>query len=123
MGAVVGPPTKQSSRRMQAAIKSSSSLARGRAFHAGNALRSKFVIPGDAANIAHAEHATADWKKYSKMFAAGVGGVAILEFFVHLSHGHHEDNTLYPFRRIRNKPFPWGDGQTSLWGCCIDKAE
>jgi hypothetical protein len=33
-----------------------------------------------------------------------------------------QDLTLYPFRRIRNKPFPWGDGQSSLFGCGIDKA-
>ena len=33
-----------------------------------------------------------------------------------------QDLTLYPYRRIRNKPFPWGDGQHSLFGCSIDKA-
>merc|ERR1712167_371383 len=111
------------SSRMQAAIRSSATLARGRSFHATRAAGEKFVIPGDAANIAHAEQATADWKKYSKMFAAGVAGVAVLEFFVHLSHHHHSETTLYPYRKIRSKPFPWGDGQHSLFGCIIDDAE
>merc|ERR1711959_199017 len=85
--------------------------------------RAEYVIPGDKAMTEHAVQATADWKKYTLMGCGFVGAVGILEFFVHLSHGHHDDLTLYPFRRVRNKPFPWGDGQTSLFGCTIDKAE
>merc|ERR1712086_479582 len=79
----------------------------------------RFEIPGDKAITAHAVEATADWKKYTIMGCGFVGAVGILEFFVHLSHGHHEDLTLYPFRRTRNKSFPWGDGQSSLFGCGI----
>merc|ERR1712146_245806 len=89
------------------------------------AVRNKWTaIPGEAATTDHATHATADWKKYSMMGGALVGGIAVLEFFVHMSHGgHHEEQIVYPFRKIRNKPFPWGDGQHSLFGCSVDDVE
>merc|ERR1711881_429053 len=77
-------------------------------------------IPGEAAHTEHAIQATADWKKYSKLFAMGVAGIAVLEFFIHLSHaGHHHEIVVYPFRKIRNKPFPFKDGQHSLFGCTV----
>merc|ERR1712224_607433 len=83
----------------------------------------EFKIPGEAATTEHAIEATADWKKYTFWGIGAVGAMGVLQFFIHMSHGHHEDLTLYPFRRIRNKPFPWGDGQHSLFGCSIDDAE
>merc|ERR1712185_387208 len=95
-----------------------------RSFHASRAAKSNVVIPGEAHHTEHAVQATADWKKYSKYSAMIVGGIAVLEFFVHMSHaGHHHDAEVYPFRKIRNKPFPWGDGQHSLFGCGIDDVE
>jgi hypothetical protein len=53
-------------------------------------LRAEFVIPGDKAITEHAVEATADWKKYTLLGCGFVGAVGVLEFFVHLSHGHHE---------------------------------
>jgi len=81
------------------------------------------TIPGEAATTEHAAQATADWKKYSLYGCGAVGLVGVLEFFVHLSHSHHDEVIVYPFRKIRNKPFPWGDGQHSLFGCSVDEAE
>merc|ERR1711964_451444 len=81
-------------------------------------------IPGEAAVTEHAIEATAQWKRYSKMFGAVVAGVGVINMFMMLSGHHHEDVTLYPFRRMRTKPFPWGDGQHSLFGHpAIDDAE
>merc|ERR1711934_635100 len=78
----------------------------------------------EAAETAHAAQATTDWRKYSYAAVAGVGALAVIEGFVHLSHSHgHEPPTLYPFRKIRNKAFPWGDGQSSLFGAEIDQTE
>merc|ERR1712007_219245 len=109
--------------KMASALLSGAMRPMGRQFSSTAARRSEVTIPGDKAMTEHAVQATADWKKYSKMAVAGVGAIAVLEFFVHLSHHHHEDNTLYPYRKTRNKPFPWGDGQHSLFGCSIDDAE
>jgi len=63
------------------------------------------------------EQATADWKKYFLLGLAGTGVMGTLQFFIHLSHSPHDDLTRYSFRRIRNKPYPWGTGQESLFGC------
>eukprot|EP00658_Telonema_sp_P-2_P074436 TRINITY_DN6365_c0_g1_i1.p2 TRINITY_DN6365_c0_g1~~TRINITY_DN6365_c0_g1_i1.p2 ORF type:complete len:168 (+),score=58.06 TRINITY_DN6365_c0_g1_i1:70-573(+) len=79
---------------------------------------------GEAAERAHAAHATTDWRKYSYAAGAFVGGLLCVEMFIHMTHAHsHEPPTLYPFRRIRNKAFPWGDGQSSLFGAEIDHTE
>merc|ERR1712178_122390 len=88
------------------------------------ARRQMSILPGEAATTEHAIEATADWKKYSMYGAGFVGAVAVLQFFVHMSHGgHHEEQVVYGFRKIRDKPFPWGDGQHSLFGCTVDEAE
>eukprot|EP00658_Telonema_sp_P-2_P074442 TRINITY_DN6365_c0_g1_i5.p2 TRINITY_DN6365_c0_g1~~TRINITY_DN6365_c0_g1_i5.p2 ORF type:complete len:108 (-),score=43.21 TRINITY_DN6365_c0_g1_i5:360-683(-) len=70
------------------------------------------------------DSATTDWRKYSYAAGAFVGGLLCVEMFIHMTHAHsHEPPTLYPFRRIRNKAFPWGDGQSSLFGAEIDHTE
>merc|ERR1711924_545108 len=78
--------------------------------------------PHEAAERAHGAQATADWRKYSYGAAAFVGALTFVEGIIHLSHDHnHAPPTLYPFRKIRNKAFPWGDGQHSLFGASIDE--
>jgi len=80
--------------------------------------------PVEAAETAHAAHATADWRKYSYGAAAFVGALMLVEGFIHLSHDHDGGApVLYPFRKIRNKAFPWGNGQESLFGAEIDTTE
>merc|ERR1711966_456542 len=108
---------------MQAALRSSGALSRVATRRFQTSAVSRVSLPGDAATTEHAVHATADWKKYSMYGAGLVGLVGILEFFVHISHSHHEEQIVYPFRKIRNKPFPWGDGQHSLFGCGVDDVE
>merc|ERR1711865_410881 len=107
-------------RNMFSALRTTGARAATRRFQTSAVNRANCVVPGEAATTDHAVHATADWKKYSMYGAGFVSIVAVLEFFVHMSHVPHEDNTVYPFRRIRNKPFPWGDGQHSLFGANID---
>merc|ERR1711959_110798 len=106
---------------MLRALATRSTGATRRAFQTSAVSRA--AIPGEVATTEHAVHATADWKKYSLYGAGFVGLVSILELFVHLSHSHHEEHIVSPFRRIRNKPFPWGDGQHSLFGAPIDDCE
>merc|ERR1711865_115573 len=80
--------------------------------------------PVETAERAHAVQATVDWKKYSYGAGAFVAGLMLIEGFVHLSHDHHSGPpTLYSFRKIRNKAFPWGSGQDSLFGAEIDHTE
>merc|ERR1712216_514326 len=80
--------------------------------------------PVEAAERAHGADATADWRKYSYAAGAGVAALTVIQTFIHLSHSHgHEPPTMYPFRKIRNKAFPWGDGQHSLFGAEIDEVE
>merc|ERR1711959_763647 len=82
------------------------------------------MAAGEAAERAHGAEATDAWRKYSYAAVAGVGALTVVEGFIHLSHSHsHEPPTLYPFRKIRTKAFPWGDGQTSLFGAEIDHTE
>merc|ERR1712094_120743 len=100
-------------RKMASIIRAAARPA-ARHFHTSSVARAS--IPGDKAMTEHAIHATADWKKYSIWGMGAVGAVAVLEFFVHLSHSHHDEQIVYPFRKIRNKPFPWGDGQHSPSG-------
>jgi len=63
-------------------------------------------------------------RKYSYAAGAFVAGLAVVEGFIHLTHAHsHAPPTMYPFRKIRNKAFPFGDGQSSLFGAAIDDVE
>merc|ERR1711935_835083 len=80
--------------------------------------------PKEVAEKAHGAQLTTDWRKYSGIVAVGVAGLMVIEGFIHLSHDHHSaPPTLYPFRKIRNKAFPWGNGQESLFGAEIDVTE
>merc|ERR1711998_751375 len=111
----MGEPKEEA---MQAALRAGS-----RRIAPAVSRRSMSILPGEAATTDHAVHATADWKKYSFYGGVLVGGIAVLQFFVHMAHGgHHHEQIVYPFRKIRNKPFPWGDGQHSLFGCTVDDA-
>lgn len=40
------------------------------------------------AEVEHAAHATTTWRKYSYVAGAIVGGLALVEGFIHLSHDH-----------------------------------
>eukprot|EP00656_Telonema_subtile_P024295 TRINITY_DN2636_c0_g1_i2.p1 TRINITY_DN2636_c0_g1~~TRINITY_DN2636_c0_g1_i2.p1 ORF type:complete len:128 (-),score=24.89 TRINITY_DN2636_c0_g1_i2:337-720(-) len=80
--------------------------------------------PVEVAEQAHGAQATTDWRKYSYGAALFVAGLGVVEGFLHLTHAHsHEAPVLYPFRKIRNKAFPWGNGQESLFGAEIDHTE
>lgn len=76
---------------------------------------------GLAAEEAHAVQTTLTWKRIS-LFVAGPGLVlctynAIMKEKEHAAHIKEHGRTEflpYAHLRIRNKPFPWGDGNHSL---------
>merc|ERR1712166_850364 len=74
--------------------------------------------------VAEQAHATTDWRKYSMGVSVAVAALMVVEGFIHLTHAHsHEPPTMYPFRKMRTKAFPWGNGQDSLFGAEIDSIE
>merc|ERR1712070_1042460 len=107
--------------KMQAALRSTSMRLGARRFQTSAVNR--VSIPGEAAHTQHGIETTRDWKQYSKYGGVFVGVVGVIQFFIHLSHHHHDEHIAYGYRKIRNKPFPWGDGQHSLFGCPIDDVE
>ncbi len=65
---------------------------------------------------AHAR-STAAMRKW-KLISYGCVVVIALKFFTTFmigEHEHHEMKTDYEYTHIRHKPFPWGDGETSLF--------
>jgi len=68
------------------------------------------------------------WKKISLYAAVPLcGALTVINFGMHMSHGHHEplDTSGVSYMKIRNKPFPWScpdcglfDNQSGCWDRC-----
>ena len=57
------------------------------------------------------------WKALTYFVALPGVGVSMLNVFLKSQHGEHErpEFVAYPHLRIRTKPFPWGDGNHTLF--------
>nr|XP_012422307.1 PREDICTED: cytochrome c oxidase subunit 6A1, mitochondrial [Odobenus rosmarus divergens] len=67
---------------------------------------------------AHGEEGSARmWKALTYFVALPGMGVSMLNVFLKSRHGGHERPELvaYPHLHIRSKPFPWGDGNHTLF--------
>ncbi|XP_007093611.1 cytochrome c oxidase subunit 6A1, mitochondrial [Panthera pardus] len=67
---------------------------------------------------AHGEEGSARmWKALTYFVALPGVGVSMLNVFLKSHHGEHErpEFVAYPHLRIRSKPFPWGDGNHTLF--------
>ncbi|XP_054450391.1 cytochrome c oxidase subunit 6A1, mitochondrial [Pteronotus mesoamericanus] len=70
------------------------------------------------ASGAHGEEGSARmWKALTYFVALPGVGVSMLNVFLRSHHGEHErpEFVAYPHLRIRSKPFPWGDGNHTLF--------
>ncbi|XP_060043378.1 cytochrome c oxidase subunit 6A1, mitochondrial-like [Erinaceus europaeus] len=66
----------------------------------------------------HGEEGSALMGKALTFFVALPGvGVSMLNVFLKAQHGEHKRPEFipYPHLRLRSKPFPWGDGNHSLF--------
>ncbi|KAG5679038.1 hypothetical protein PVAND_008639 [Polypedilum vanderplanki] len=75
-----------------------------------------FASPGTAATAGHG----GGWKLWKRLsfFVAlpGVGVCMLNTYLEHQKHGHERPEFVpYEYLRIRNKRFPWGDGNHSLF--------
>ncbi|XP_037368841.1 cytochrome c oxidase subunit 6A1, mitochondrial-like [Talpa occidentalis] len=67
---------------------------------------------------AHGEEGSARmWKALTYFVALPGVAVSMLNVFLKSKHGEHErpEFVAYPHLRIRAKPFPWGDGNHTLF--------
>lgn len=57
------------------------------------------------------------WKKLSFFVAFPAIGLCMINCYMEHTKGHHERPPFIPYEhmRIRNKRFPWGEGQKSLF--------
>ncbi|CAG5122638.1 unnamed protein product [Candidula unifasciata] len=58
------------------------------------------------------------------MFFAGLTAVGLLHLFVYTTMKHEErpEFVAYPHLRLRGRPFPWGDGNHTLFHNCEKNA-
>ncbi|KAM6155187.1 cytochrome c oxidase subunit 6A1, mitochondrial [Rhynchocyon petersi] len=81
-------------------------------------IRSRPQLGQPMSSSAHGEEGSARlWRALSFFVALPGVGVSMLNVFLKSHHGEHEkpEFVAYPHLRIRSKPFPWGDGNHSLF--------
>ncbi|CAL1539666.1 unnamed protein product [Lymnaea stagnalis] len=86
-----------------------------------------FFPPSPYAHVPESEHAPfklAESEKWRLALCAGAIPVFALWLFLKLTHTKEERPEFIPYEhlRIRNKPFPWGDGNHSLLHHCYYNA-
>ena len=83
-------------------------LARGLRQQLPSGLRSvgRRFLSSSASDQEHMKQ-IARWRTVTYFAVAGCGAMLVYTF-TH-EHGHHEKPPAYPYLRIRNKQFPWGD--------------
>eukprot|EP00731_Ephydatia_muelleri_P015255 Em0008g975a len=64
---------------------------------------------------AHAASTMLTWKRISLFVAVPVVGYLAWKNLIHGEHMEEKEYFPWPHLRIRNKPFPWGDGDKSLF--------
>ncbi|BFY97972.1 hypothetical protein BsWGS_01010 [Bradybaena similaris] len=80
-----------------------------------------FVFPPSPYEIKEKHDVTAGHSERLKyLFMAGALAVALLHVFVYSTRKHQErpEFVAYEYLRIRNRPFPWGDGNHTLFHNC-----
>ncbi|XP_062049185.1 cytochrome c oxidase subunit 6A1, mitochondrial-like [Lepus europaeus] len=82
--------------------------------------RSRLQVGRPMSSGAHSEEGSARmWKALTYfVMLPGVGvGVSMLNVYLKSHHEEHErpEFIAYPHLRIRSKPFPWGDGNHTLF--------
>uniref|UniRef100_A0A8C8TB18 Cytochrome c oxidase subunit n=1 Tax=Peromyscus maniculatus bairdii TaxID=230844 RepID=A0A8C8TB18_PERMB len=72
---------------------------------------------GMVAPTAKGRGSTRMWKALTYFVALPGMGVSMLNTFLKSQHGEHKKTEFvaYPHLRIRTKPFPWGDGNHTLF--------
>ncbi|XP_006865507.1 PREDICTED: cytochrome c oxidase subunit 6A1, mitochondrial-like [Chrysochloris asiatica] len=84
----------------------------------GLLIRSRPQLGRLMASSAHGEEGSARMWKALTFFVALPGvGVSMLNAYLKSHHGEPERSEFvaYPHLRIRSKPFPWGDGNHTLF--------
>ncbi|XP_003419308.1 cytochrome c oxidase subunit 6A1, mitochondrial isoform X1 [Loxodonta africana] len=84
----------------------------------GLLLRSRPQLRRPMASRARGEEGSARMWKALTFFVALPGvGISMLNVFLKSHHGEEErpEFVAYPHLRIRSKPFPWGDGNHTLF--------
>ncbi|XP_014717943.3 cytochrome c oxidase subunit 6A1, mitochondrial [Equus asinus] len=80
--------------------------------------RSRAQLGRPMSSGAHGEEGSARmWKALTYFVALPGVGVSMLNVFLKSHQGEHErpEFVAYPHLRIRSKPFPWGDGNHTLF--------
>ncbi|XP_006204870.1 cytochrome c oxidase subunit 6A1, mitochondrial [Vicugna pacos] len=80
--------------------------------------RSRLLLRRPMSSGAHGEEGSARmWKTLTYFVALPGVGVSMLNVFLKTHHGEEErpEFIAYPHLRVRSKPFPWGDGNHTLF--------